>query len=72
MKSRSDVRLNIEHQRRLEVLDHQQGEAVSEEVCCTVDSAYENYLLSHRKQLVERLIGLNLATPPDPETASGG
>lgn len=65
-----DVRLNGEHRRRLEDLALEQGVAISDAVRRMIDDAYEDILCTRRKQAVERLIGLNLEDPPDPETLS--
>ena len=43
---------------------------ISDVVRCMIDSAYEDILRRRREQAVERLIGLNLENPPDPETLS--
>lgn len=70
MMNRLDVRLNDEHRRRLEELAHEERVAISDVVRCMIDTAYEDILCKRREQAVERLIGLNLEDPPDPETVS--
>ena len=70
MTNRLDVRLNSEHRRRLEELAREKEVAISDVVRCMIDTAYEDILCKRRKQAVERLIGLNLEDPPDPETVS--
>ena len=47
-----------------------EGLAISDVVRCMIDAAYEDILRTRREQAVERLIGLNLEDPPDPETVS--
>ena len=68
--NRLDVRLNSEHRQRLEKVALEQGVAISDAVRRMIDDAYEDILRTRRKQAVERLIGLNLEDPPDPETVS--
>ncbi len=70
MTNRSDVRLDAERRRRLEELAEENGVAISEVVRRPIDCAYEDTLRARRKQGVERLIGLNVEDPPDPETLS--
>lgn len=70
MTNRIDVRLDVEHRRRLEELAQERGLAISEVVRGLIDGAYEDVLRVRRKQAVERLIGLNVEDPPDPDTLS--
>ncbi len=70
MTNRLDVRLNDKHRQRLEELAREKGVGISDVVRCMIDSAYEDILRRRREQAVERLIGLNLENPPDPETVS--
>ena len=70
MTNRLDVRLDLEHRRRLEELAQEDGIPISEVVRRLIDGAYENIMRAHRKQAIERLIGLNVEDPPDPETLS--
>jgi hypothetical protein len=64
------MRINDEHRRRLEELAQEKDVAISDVVRHMIDAAYENILRTRRKQAVERLIGLNLEDPPDPESIS--
>ena len=70
MTNRLDVRLNDKHRQQLEELAREKGVGISDVVRCMIDSAYEDILRRRREQAVERLIGLNLENPPDPETVS--
>ena len=70
MPNRLDVRLDLEHRRRLEELAEEGGVAISEVVRRLIDGAYEDILRARRKQAVERLISLNVEDPPDPDTLS--
>ena len=66
MTNRIDVRLDVEHRRRLEELAQEKGAAISDVVRSLIDGAYEDILRSRRKEAIERLIGLNVEDPPDP------
>ena len=68
--NRLDVRLDSEHQRRLEVLAGENGVPISEVVRRLIDGAYEDVVRERRKQAIERLIGLNVEDPPDPDALS--
>ena len=68
--ARLDVRLDAERRRRLEELVEERGVPISEVVRCLIDDAYEDIVQVRRKQAVERLIGLNVEDPPDPDTLS--
>ena len=70
MTNRLDVRLDSEHRRRLEELAGDSGVPISEVVRRLIDGAYEDILRTRRKQAVERLIGLNVEVPPEPDTLS--
>ena len=70
MTNRLGIRLNDEHRRRLDALAQEEGVAISEVVRNMIDAAYEDMLRTRRQQAVERLIGLNLEDPPDPDTIS--
>ena len=70
MTNRLDVRLDFEHRRRLEELAGESGVPISEVVRRLIDGAYEDIVRARRKQAIERLIGLNVEDPPDPETLS--
>ena len=70
MTNRLDVRLDFEHRRRLEELAQENGVPISEIVRRLIDNAYEDIVRTRHKQAIERLIGLNLEDPPDPDTLS--
>ena len=70
MTNRLDVRLDAEQRRRLEEIAQEKELPISEVVRRLIDAAYEDILRTRRKQAVERLIGLNVEAPPDPDTLS--
>ena len=70
MTSRLDVRLELEHRRRLEELAHDKGIPISDIVRSLIDGAYEEIMRERRRRAVERLTGLNVEDPPDPATLS--
>jgi predicted DNA-binding protein len=70
MTNRLDVRLDSEHRRRLKELAEENGVPISEVVRRLIDGAYEDILRARRKQAIERLIGLNVEDPPDPDILS--
>ena len=70
MAKRLDVRLDVEHRRRLEELAGESGVPISEVVRSLIDCAYEDIVRARRKQAIERLIGMNVEDPPDPDTLS--
>ena len=70
MTNRLDVRLDFEHRRRLEELAQENGVPISEVVRRLIDVGYEDVLRARRKQAIERLIGLNVEDPPEPDTLS--
>ena len=70
MTNRLDVRLDVEHRRRLEELAQEKGTAISDVVRGLIDVAYEDVLRSRRKEAAERLARLNVEDPPDPATLS--
>ncbi len=70
MINRVDVRLDVEHRRRLEELAQEKGAAISDVVRSLIDGAYEEILRTRRKEAIERLIGLNVEDPPDPDALS--
>ena len=70
MTNRLDVRLDVEHRRRLEELAQEDGVPISEVVRRLIDAAYEEIVRARRKQAIERLIGLNVEDPPEPDTLS--
>ena len=70
MTNRVDVRLSPEHRRRLEELAHERGAPISDVVRSLIDGAYEDILRNRRREAIERLIGLNVESPPDPDILS--
>ena len=68
--ARLDVRLDSERRRRLEILVEEKGEPISEVVRRLIDEAYEEIMLERRIRAVERLVGLEVEDPPDPEQLS--
>ena len=70
MTNRLDVRLEQEHRRRLEELARDKGVPISHVVRTLIDGAYEEILKERRRRAVERITGLNVEDPPDPETLS--
>ena len=70
MSNRLGVRLNDEHRRRLDELVQEEGATISDVVRRMIDAAYEDMVRTRRMQAMERLIGLNLEDPPDPDTIS--
>lgn len=70
MTNRLDVRLDVEHRRRLEKSAQEKGEAISDIVRGLIDGAYEDIMRMRRKEAIERLIALNVEDPPDPDTLS--
>lgn len=70
MNDRLDVRLDSEHRRRLEELAGESGAPISEVVRKLIDGAYEDIMRARRRQAIERLIGLNVEDPPEPDALS--
>ena len=68
--ARLDVRLDAERRQRLEELAAVQGASISEVVRCLIDDAYEDVQRTRRKQAIERLIGLKVEVPQDPDVQS--
>ena len=65
-----DLRLNGQHRRQPEELAREKNVAVSDVERGMIDAAPEDILRMRRQEAVERLIGLNLEDPPEPETIS--
>jgi hypothetical protein len=51
-------------------LAQEKGAAISDVVRSLIDGAYEDILRNRRKEAIERLIGLNVEDPPDPDILS--
>ena len=70
MAGRLDVRLDDEQRRRLEELVEATGMPISEVVRSLIDDAYEDAVQRRRQDAVERLVRLEVETPPDPRALS--
>ncbi len=70
MTSRLDVRLETEHRRRLEELARDRGVPISDLVRSLIDGAYEEIMRQRRVMAANRLAGLSVEDPPDPDTLS--
>ena len=68
--ARLDVRLDSERRQKLEELAAAQGAPISEVVRRLIDDAYEDVQRTRRKQAIERLIGLKVEVPQDPDELS--
>ena len=68
--ARLDVRLDAERRQRLEELSAAHGAPISEVVRRLIDDAYEDVQRTRRKQAIERLIGLKVEVPQDPDVQS--
>ena len=68
--TRLNVRLDLEHRRKLEVLIEEKGEPISQVVRCLIDDAYEEVMLERRIRAVERIGSLEVEDVPDPEQLS--
>ena len=55
---------------RLEEVAREGGLAISDVVRRLIDDAYEDIMRTRRRQAVERLVGLNVEDPPDPDALS--
>ena len=70
MTSRLDVRLETEHRRRLEELARDRGVPISDVVRSLIDGAYEEIMRQRRVRAANRLAGLSVEDPPDPDILS--
>ena len=68
--ARLDVRLDVEHRRRLEELVAEQGMPISDVVRRLIDDAYEDVMRKRRLEAVERMANLNIEDVPDAATLS--
>ena len=68
--ARLNVRLDAERRQRLEELAEAQGAPISQVVRSLIADAYEDAQRTRRKQAIERLIGLKVEVPQDPEVLS--
>ena len=64
------MRLELEHRRRLEELAQNRGVPISDVVRSLIDGAYEEVMRQRRIRAAERLAGLSVEAPPDPDTLS--
>ena len=64
--TRLNVRLDLEHRRKLEVLIEEKGEPISEVVRRLINDAYEEIMLERRIRAVERIGSLEVEDVPDP------
>lgn len=67
---RLEVRLDTEHQRRLEVVLEERRVAVSELVRQLIDAAYEEIALARRLEAVRQIAAMGIEDVPDPEELS--
>ena len=67
---RLDVRMDAEQRRRLEEIGTARGAPISEVVRALIDDAYDGVIQERRRRAAERLIGLQVADPPDASTLS--
>ncbi|MBM3933493.1 MAG: hypothetical protein FJ319_04205 [SAR202 cluster bacterium] len=67
---RLEVRLDVEHRRRLKVLAEEHGTPASDLVRQLIDRAYEDSLKARRLRAAFELGEMNLEDLPDPETLS--
>ena len=67
---RLDIRLDTECKARLDAVAKDAGLSVSEAVRNMIDQAYEDVLRKERQRAFERLVSLEVETPPDPAELS--
>ena len=67
---RLDIRLDHDCKARLDAVVETSGLSASEIVRNMIDQAYEGVLKKQRQSAFERLISLNIETPPDPDELS--
>ena len=67
---RLDIRLDRDCRARLDAVVKDSGLSASEIVRNLIDQAYEGVLRKGRQNAFERLISLNIETPPDPAELS--
>ena len=67
---RLDIRLDHDCRARLDAVVEDTGLSASEIIRNLIDQAYEDVLKKERQNAFERLISLNIETPPDPAELS--
>ena len=67
---RLDIRLDHDCRARLDAVAKDAGLSVSETVRNMIDQAYEDVLRKERQSAFERLVSLQVETPPDPAELS--
>ena len=67
---RLDIRLDHDCRVRLDAVVEDSGLSASEIIRNMIDQAYEDVLKKERQNAFERLISLNIETPPDPAELS--
>ena len=67
---RLDIRLDHDCRARLDAVVEDSGLSASEIIRNLIDQAYEGVLKKERQKAFERLISLNIETPPDPAELS--
>lgn len=67
---RLDIRLDHDCRARLDAVVQDTGLSASEIIRSLIDRAYEDVLRKERQNAFERLISLNIETPPDPAELS--
>ena len=67
---RLDIRLDHDCRARLDAVVQDSGLSASQIIRNLIDQAYEDVLEKERRNAFERLISLNIETPPDPAELS--
>ncbi len=67
---RLDIRLDHDCRARLDAVVQDSGLSASEIIRSLIDQAYEDVLEKERQNSFQRLISLNIETPPDPAELS--
>ena len=67
---RLDIRLDHDCRARLDAVAKDSGLSASEIIRNLIDQAYQGVLRKERQNAYERLISLNIETPPDPAELS--
>ena len=67
---RLDIRLDHDCRARLDAVVQDTGLSASEIIRSPIDQAYEDVLRKERQNAFQRLVSLNIETPPDPAELS--
>ena len=67
---RLDIRLDHDCRARLDAAVQDSGLSASEIIRNLIDQAYQGVLRKERRNAFQRLISLNIGTPPDPAEPS--